>query len=82
MKLISQLTNFWNKLFSKKYKIGDDISFVNRVDGIINAYSGVIEEIYETSVYQYCIKLHTPINVNGWNASYVNIKKEQILWKN
>lgn len=82
MTLISQLKNYWNKLFSKKYKIGDEIKFAHRVNGILNIYSGTIEEVYyDAFFYPYCIKLHSPINVNGWDASYVNIKKEQILWK-
>jgi len=40
---------------------------------------GVIEDINERSMYPYCIKLSDPFNHNGWQVSYINIDKKQIL---
>jgi len=79
MTLISQLKNYWSKLFSKKYKIGDEIEFIQKIDSIPTKMRGVIEDINERSMYPYCIKLSDPFNHNGWQVSYINIDKKQIL---
>ena len=79
MTLISQLKNYWNKLFSKKYRIGDKVEFIQKIDSIPRRMRGVIEDINERSMYPYCIKLSDPFNNNGYTVSYINIDKKQIL---
>ncbi len=79
MTLISQLQNYWNKLFSRRYKLGDKVEFIYKVNNIPNKMTGVIYEINEHSMFPYCIKLSDSFDYNGWIVSYININKKQIL---
>ena len=79
MTLISQLKNYWSKLFSKKYRRGDEVEFIQKIDSIPTRMRGIIEDINVHSMYPYCIKLSDPFNHNGWQVSYINIDKKQIL---
>lgn len=79
MTLISQLQNYWSKLFSKKYRIGDEVEFIQKIDSIPRRMRGIIEDINEHSMYPYCIKLSDSFSHNGYTVSYINIDKKQIL---
>ena len=79
MILSSQLKNYWNKLFSRKYKVGDNIEFIAKTNSIPNRMTGIIIEINENSMFPYCIKLSSPFSYNGWTVSYININKKDIL---
>jgi hypothetical protein len=79
MTLISQLKNYWSKLFSKKYRIGERVEFTHKINNVHRTLSGVIEEINESSIFPYCIKLSDSFDYNGWQVSYINIDKNQIL---
>lgn len=79
MTLISQLKNYWSKLFSKKYKIGDEVEFIQKINFIPNKFKGTIVEINELHTFPYTIKLSDPFNHNGYTVSYINIDKNQIL---
>jgi len=79
MKLISQLQNYWNKLFYRKYKVGDNIEFITKTHSVPYRMTGTIIEINERSMFPYCIKLSSPFSYNGWIVSYININKKDIL---
>jgi hypothetical protein len=82
MKLISQLQNYWNKLLLKKYKKGNRVEFIYKVNSIPRKCTGIIDNVYEQSRFPYCIKLDHPFEYNGWIVSYVNIKLKEIICKN
>jgi translation initiation factor RLI1 len=79
MTLISQLQNYWNKLFSRRYKVGDKVEFIQKIDSIPNRFKGTIEEINELHTFPYTIKLSDSFSHNGYTVSYINIDKKQIL---
>lgn len=79
MTLISQLKNYLNKLFSKKYRIGDEVKFIQKIDSIPTRMRGVIEDINELHTFPYTIKLSDSFSHNGYTVSYINIDKKQIL---
>jgi len=81
MTLISQLQNYWNKLFSRRYKVGDKVEFIYKINNIPNKMTGIIYEINERSMFPYCIKLCNSFSYNGWQVSYINIDKKHILCK-
>lgn len=79
MTLISQLKNYWSKLFSKKYRIGDEIEFIHKINSVPYRFRGRIKEINELHTFPYTIRLSIPFDHNGYTVSYINIDKKQIL---
>lgn len=79
MTLISQLKNYWNKLLLKKYKLGDKIEFIHKVNNIPNRMTGTIIDIDDGKRLPICVMLDIPIKEALFTTSYVNITLKQIL---
>lgn len=79
MHIFNYFQKYWNKSSFKKYKIGDEIEFIHKINSIPNRFKGTIEEINNNSLFPYCIKLSDSFNYQGYTVNYINIDKKQIL---